>query len=209
MNRAMPRTTMVSSKCWQIMGIISCASGNSRFIPKTPHGTPFQHCSIPLPFERTGPGLAKDGLPKFDLTKPSQTYFDRLRDRIESAGALGIYTSIMLFEAWALKWATPDQQPWEYHVFNPDNNINAITDQPQVPDGLYPGTIPAYIHWIAPRFWNIRSYSFAKWSIQSMTWTTSCMKYAMKCRIHRRRWRGWTTFANTFASMKRPNPSSI
>ncbi len=93
----------------------------------------------PLPFERTGPGLAKDGLPKFDLTKLSQIYFDRLRDRIESAGALGIYTSIMLFEAWALKWATPDQQPWEYHVFNPDNNINAITDQAQVPDGSVSG----------------------------------------------------------------------
>ncbi|TFG67444.1 MAG: hypothetical protein E4H27_08990, partial [Anaerolineales bacterium] len=93
----------------------------------------------PLPFERTGPGLAKDGLPKFDLTKPSQAYFDRLRARIERASALGIYTSIMLFEAWALKWATPAQQPWNYHVFNPENNINNITDQPQVTDGLYPG----------------------------------------------------------------------
>ena len=93
----------------------------------------------PMPFERTGPGLAADGLPKFDLTKPSQAYFDRLRERVEKAAAHGIYTSIMLFEAWALKWATPDQQTWEYHVFNPDNNINNITDQPLVSDGRYAG----------------------------------------------------------------------
>src|SRR6266540_3856099 len=52
----------------------------------------------PMPFERTGPGLAKDGLPKFDLTKPSPAYFDRLRTRVKQAAAHGIYVSIMLFE---------------------------------------------------------------------------------------------------------------
>ncbi len=93
----------------------------------------------PMPFERTGPGLAKDGLPKFDLTKPSPSYFDRLRTRVEKAAAHGIYVSIMLFEAWALKWATPDQQPWDYHVFNPENNVNAIADDPQAIEGKYAG----------------------------------------------------------------------
>jgi len=93
----------------------------------------------PMPFERTGPGLANDGLPKFDLTRPSQSYFDRLRARVEKAGEHGIYVSIMLFEAWGLKWATPDQQPWEHHVFNPQNNINNITDQPLATTGKYAG----------------------------------------------------------------------
>jgi hypothetical protein len=65
----------------------------------------------PLPFARTGPGLARDGLPKFDLTQFSQPYFDRLRRRVEQAAAHGIYVGIMLFEAWGMKWATPDQQP--------------------------------------------------------------------------------------------------
>ena len=96
-------------------------------------------CFDPIPFERTGPGLVHDGLPKYDLTKPNQAYFNRLRDRLEKAAAHGIYTSIMLFEAWALKWATPDQQPWQHHVFNPDNNINNLTDQPLVEDGRYAG----------------------------------------------------------------------
>jgi hypothetical protein len=93
----------------------------------------------PMPFERTGPGLARDGLPKFDLTQPSPAYFDRLRTRVEKAAAHGIYVSIMLFEAWALKWATPDQQPWNYHVFNPENNVNAISDDPQATEGKYAG----------------------------------------------------------------------
>ncbi|MDF1514856.1 MAG: DUF6298 domain-containing protein [Anaerolineae bacterium] len=93
----------------------------------------------PMPFERTGPGVANDGNPKFDLTKPLAAYFKRLRIRVEKAAELGIYTSIMLFEAWAIKWATPDQQPWHTHIFNPDNNINDITDQPMVKDGRYPG----------------------------------------------------------------------
>ncbi len=93
----------------------------------------------PMPFERTGPGLARDGLPKFDLTKLSQAYFDRLYSRVEKAARHGIYVSVMLFEAWGLKWATPDQQPWDYHVFNPDNNINSITDQVRAEAGKYAG----------------------------------------------------------------------
>jgi hypothetical protein len=93
----------------------------------------------PLPFERTGPGLARDGLPKFDLTRLDPAYFRRLRERVEKAAARGIYTSIMLFEAWALKWATPDQQPWEYHVFNPANHINGLHAPGPALTGKYPG----------------------------------------------------------------------
>ena len=93
----------------------------------------------PMPFERTGPGQANDGLPKYDLTKPATAYFERLRARVEKAAAHGIYVSVMLFEAWGLKWATPDKQPWEHHVFNPANNINGITDQPLAAQGKYAG----------------------------------------------------------------------
>lgn len=80
----------------------------------------------PMPFERTGQGLAADGLPKFDLARFNQSYFDQLRKKMEQTAAHGIYTSIMLFEAWALKWATKEQQPWQFHVFNPHNNVNGI-----------------------------------------------------------------------------------
>lgn len=39
----------------------------------------------PNPFARTGPGTARDGLPKFDLAKFNQAYFDRLRERVIAA----------------------------------------------------------------------------------------------------------------------------
>jgi hypothetical protein len=81
-------------------------------------GNPFQFCE-PHPWKRTGPGLARDGKPKFDLTQFNRSYFDRLRQRVEAAGKRGIYVSIMLFEGGAKEW-------WEFHPFHPDNNVNGI-----------------------------------------------------------------------------------
>jgi hypothetical protein len=89
----------------------------------------------PGPFERTGPGLANDGLPRFDLTKWNESYFKRMRERVIKAGQKGIYVSIMFFEAWALKWANADDDPWPYYPFNPSNNINSITDDPVIENG--------------------------------------------------------------------------
>ena len=71
----------------------------------------------PLPWERTGPGDANDGLPKFDLAKFNEEYFQRLRSRVVQAGRQGIYVSIMLFNRFI---------DWHTHPFNPANNINGI-----------------------------------------------------------------------------------
>jgi len=51
----------------------------------------------PHPWLRTGPGLARDGKPKFDLTKFNDAYFKRLRERVEAAAKRGIYVSVMFF----------------------------------------------------------------------------------------------------------------
>ena len=93
----------------------------------------------PMPYERTGPGLARDGLLKFDLERFNSQYFDRLRERVQKAAARGIYVSVMFFEAWGMKWATPEMQPWDYHVYNPENNVNVISDNPLATDGNYAG----------------------------------------------------------------------
>ncbi|NND32516.1 MAG: hypothetical protein HKN76_07990 [Saprospiraceae bacterium] len=77
----------------------------------------------PHPWARTGPGTALDGKPKFDLATFDDTYFDRLRSRIEAAEKYGIYVSIMLFEGWCLQF-TPGG--YENHPFNPANNIQAL-----------------------------------------------------------------------------------
>lgn len=77
----------------------------------------------PHPWARTGPGLAADGKPKFDLTRFDDSYFARLRQRVLAAGERGIYVSIMLFEGHCLQFA---EEGWRYHPFHPDNNVNNL-----------------------------------------------------------------------------------
>lgn len=83
----------------------------------------------PFPWQRTGPGLALDGKPKFDLSKFNQEYFDRLRSRVIAARDRGIYVSIMLFEGWGIYYSKPPWR-WDGHPFNVNNNINGIDGDP-------------------------------------------------------------------------------
>jgi Family of unknown function (DUF6298)/Putative collagen-binding domain of a collagenase len=87
----------------------------------------------PLPYQRTGPGTALDGQPKFDLTKFNPAYFDRMRARIIEAGNRGMYVSIMLFDGWSIadpKGSYQAANPWSAHPFNSANNINGINGDP-------------------------------------------------------------------------------
>ncbi len=83
----------------------------------------------PLPYLRTGPGLALDGKPKFDLTKFDPEYFSRLRARVIAAGRRGMYVSIMLFEGWHLQYQ-PKPWSWDGHPYHPQNNINGLNPDP-------------------------------------------------------------------------------
>ncbi len=76
----------------------------------------------PHPWERTGPGLARDGKPKFNLHRFNQAYFDRLRSRVLAAQQRGIYVSVMFFVGGNVD--VPDE--WERHPFHRDNNVNGI-----------------------------------------------------------------------------------
>jgi len=82
-----------------------------------------------FPWLRTGPGIALDGKPKFDLASFDQSYFDRLRSRVAAAGRRGFYVSIMLFEGHGLH---DSLKPWCWngHPFNVNNNINGIDGDP-------------------------------------------------------------------------------
>lgn len=79
----------------------------------------------PFPWQRTGPGTALDGKPKFDLQQFNQSYFERLRSRIATAGERGIYISIMLFEGHGLH-ASLTPWCWNGHPCNLSNNVNGI-----------------------------------------------------------------------------------
>jgi len=88
-------------------------------------GGTFHLCMTPQPWPRTGPGMAKDGKAKFDLSKLDQAYFDRLRERVIAAGNEGIYVAVMLFDGWALH-LSPAPDNVEGHPFHAGNNVNGI-----------------------------------------------------------------------------------
>jgi hypothetical protein len=90
--------------------------------------------STPLPWLRTGPGMASDGKPQFDLSQLDQTYFDRLRARVIAAGQAGIYVSIMLFEGYDLQIMT---QSNDGDPFAAGNNVNGVSC-----GGTCPHTLP-------------------------------------------------------------------
>ena len=81
--------------------------------------------TAPQPWQRSGQGDARDGLPKFDLGRLDKRYFQRLRNRVEEANRRRIYVSVMLFEGWEAGFA---ESPllWRAHPFHAGNNVNAI-----------------------------------------------------------------------------------
>lgn len=89
-------------------------------------GGNFHLCMTPQPWQRTGPGTAKDGKPKFDLDQFDQTYFDRLRQRVIAAGSAGIYVGVMFFDGWALH-LSPAPDNVEGHPFHAQNNVNGVS----------------------------------------------------------------------------------
>ncbi len=86
----------------------------------------------PLVYPRTGPGLALDSLPRFDVTRFNEAFFKRLRERVELAQRRGFYVQVMLFQGWSIQHKSeppmkPGQgNPWNGHPFNRANNINGI-----------------------------------------------------------------------------------
>jgi hypothetical protein len=88
-------------------------------------GGNFHLCMTPQPWLRTGPGTAKDGKPRFDLSTFDPAYFGRLRDRVITAGNEGIYVAVMLFDGWALHLSPPPDNV-EGHPFHAANNVNGI-----------------------------------------------------------------------------------
>lgn len=76
----------------------------------------------PLPYLRTGPGVALDGGPRLDLSRFDPAYFERLRARVKQAGQRGIYVSVMFFQGFSV--VTPGA--WKAHPLNGRNNVNGI-----------------------------------------------------------------------------------
>jgi hypothetical protein len=92
-------------------------------LPKTVYSPGLFYYTRPHPWLRSGAGTANDGMPKFDLNRLDQAYFDRLRARVIAARDRGIYVGIMLFEGW---WYSGVPASWQWHPFHASNNVNGI-----------------------------------------------------------------------------------
>ncbi len=77
----------------------------------------------PFQWLRTGPGLATDGKPKFDLSRFDQAYFDRMRERVIAARDRGIYVCVMLFDGFGPQF---DRNANDGFPFDGENNVNGI-----------------------------------------------------------------------------------
>jgi hypothetical protein len=93
-------------------------------LPKSQCGDDPLFYHAPFPWPRTGPGLANDGNPKFDLSKLDESYFTRLRERVIAARDRGIYVGVMLFDGYGMQFCRPEN---DGHPFDAANNINGIS----------------------------------------------------------------------------------
>ncbi len=89
--------------------------------PQNYHGINF------VPYQRTGPGNAHDGKPKYDLTKFNPAFFERLRAVCAAARERGIFLQLTLFDAWMIK----HPHLWRLHAYHRDNNINGVDGDPR------------------------------------------------------------------------------
>ena len=87
--------------------------------------------TTPMAYERvTGGGKANDGGDGFDLDRFNPAYFERLRRRTAEAGERGIYVIVMLFQGWSIESKRGRVNPWPYHPFHRDNNVNGVDGDP-------------------------------------------------------------------------------
>lgn len=93
-------------------------------LPTTQQAPPDFRVS-PHPWRRTGPGLATDGGPKFDLSQFDEGYFGRLRSRVESLGRAGIYAGVYLFSG---EFLLRFRSATDGYPLSGPNNLSGIDD---------------------------------------------------------------------------------
>jgi hypothetical protein len=79
----------------------------------------------PLPWLRTGPGIATDGGLKFDLHRLDPAFFDRLRTRVQILRDSGLYVGVYLFTG---EWLNVFRCSSDGYPFTGANNVNEVDD---------------------------------------------------------------------------------
>jgi hypothetical protein len=85
------------------------------------------------PYLRTGPGMANDGRPKFDLTQFDQSYFDYWRSVVEYARQRGVVAQVCMLDSWhardeIVERNGSDITTWglRYDYYFHSNNVNDL-----------------------------------------------------------------------------------
>ena len=76
-------------------------------------------------YERSGTSGAADGGNKFDLTALDSAWITRLRARVESCLAAGVWVCVQLFQGWDAE-DKGIENSWTYHPFASANNVNSV-----------------------------------------------------------------------------------
>jgi hypothetical protein len=79
------------------------------------------------PWLRTGPGLANDGKPKFDLAKPNEAFWRRANAYFSDCRERDIYVLLQIFDE---PYVEGGDDRWRLNPFNPENNVNRIPGLP-------------------------------------------------------------------------------
>ncbi|UCD28419.1 MAG: hypothetical protein JSV03_15260 [Planctomycetota bacterium] len=90
----------------------------------------FCHSEELCPWERTGPGTANDGKPKYDLDKFNNAYWKRTVQYFQDCVKGGIFPLVQIWGECYVEGGSQGSDRWNEHPFNPDNNINNIPDLP-------------------------------------------------------------------------------
>jgi chitodextrinase len=80
---------------------------------------------VPQPYLRTGPGNATDGGLQFDLTQFDQSFFNRVRSRVQQLGASGIYAGVYFYTG---EWLNTFRCSGDGYPLTWTNNVNGIDD---------------------------------------------------------------------------------
>jgi hypothetical protein len=111
------------------------ASGINYFRAVFTMGQPYGDSSTP--YQRTGPGNAADGRPRFDLTQFNQAYFDYWREIVLYARDKGMVVQLCILDGW--HWTgleienSGPGKVWgiKYDFYYAGNNINGLAANSQ------------------------------------------------------------------------------
>jgi hypothetical protein len=93
-------------------------------LPTTDANAP-DFTTAPQPWQRTGPGNASDGAPKFDLAKLDPAYFALLRARVSALNEAGVWAGVYLFTG---EWLNVYRCAGDGYPLTGGNNVNGIDD---------------------------------------------------------------------------------